>query len=538
MPPVDSMTADTGHHGYGTSGRSGSTVQSQSVTDQHGQYSVFGDGNSASEIHGAYSVPNRSSSSSDGYIKSSSGAAARSVLKKPSKCFPIMELDSNLLEDFQEEWDEDGTLFTMVGECRIYSMKSTDAGDGSVVVMPASRFAGSDNNNTNGEEGAIEVVLVPPVDETKSPLSPSAKLKRKFQEFFGRSKKVTFDMNIDAACDEEELDNSSGSDEEGCDGMNTEKKGDGRDVGEAQVSDTAIDNATTNDAASPTPSAAKYSSNSKSDKNSRRMRIRDAILKRLRKGLLFKSRKKKSKKEKNTASNGEKELSAPDESKAGAAATKATVGMDPTAAPTSLPVDKNAHQAASKSRKIDDSQSTSSENAVRGHSKGAPSAPHQSSESTTEAGTQEKSIESEEVTSSDASVTSYGSSSYNTNSSIQNPSRMVMRNDTDSLNSFLNKQMGYETSHNKTANDYEDDDTPDDTTNSLDSHEQRSIYIQDIINTLPSYTSSNEMTEEGWVETVLSRFATGELLQGEALRDEETKSSASSKKSLARYNFV
>ena len=112
----------------------------------------------------------------------------QSVLRPPSKCFPIFE---------DVRWDEDGTKhLSALGECRIQSSSSPE---GDVDSATPSLYDVDDSitivgDSISPEEEAIEIVLTP--DESRqSSIHSVSSLKNRLKNLFRRTKKVSFDPN-------------------------------------------------------------------------------------------------------------------------------------------------------------------------------------------------------------------------------------------------------------------------------------------------------------------------------------------------------
>jgi len=161
-------------------------------------------------IHGRYSIPHCSTSvlssmnnklqpQSHNYHHQQPQRPIRSVLRQPTRCFPIIEgedqeYDDEDLQEFCKDlynnlegdatWDEDGSVFLSVGECR--TMQCEDNRD---------KYAEGGVPEKTTEE-AIEIVLLKDGDQHEQ---SSESLKNRVKDFFRgkRSKKVTFDVDID-----------------------------------------------------------------------------------------------------------------------------------------------------------------------------------------------------------------------------------------------------------------------------------------------------------------------------------------------------
>ena len=108
MPAADTITVDTDiHHGY-------SDIIAASTASSE-QWGILDASNTSESSyynpHGRYSVPSNAVSVAN---SRESASLVRPVLKKPSTCFPIIEHDES-----EPTWDEDGTVFTSVGDCRV-----------------------------------------------------------------------------------------------------------------------------------------------------------------------------------------------------------------------------------------------------------------------------------------------------------------------------------------------------------------------------------------------------------------------------------
>jgi len=161
-------------------------------------------------IYGRYSIPHCSTSvlssmnnklqpQSHNYHQQQPQRPIRSVLRQPTRCFPIIEgedqeYDDEDLQEFCKDlynnlegdatWDEDGSVFLSVGECR--TMHCEDNRD---------KYAEGGVPEKTTEE-AIEIVLLKDGDQHEQ---SSESLKNRVKDFFRgkRSKKVTFDVDID-----------------------------------------------------------------------------------------------------------------------------------------------------------------------------------------------------------------------------------------------------------------------------------------------------------------------------------------------------
>ena len=145
MPSDDTMTIDTDLPTLNSD-------QAQMNTASSLQSPVIDDALKRSILRGRYSV----------------NSNAGSVLKQPSKCFPINE-------ESEDVWGDDRAVFTSgSGDCRL--------------ELSSTNIANLDSDET------IEVVLVSP----EGTRSPTARLKVKVKDFFRRRrkpKKVKFDIN-------------------------------------------------------------------------------------------------------------------------------------------------------------------------------------------------------------------------------------------------------------------------------------------------------------------------------------------------------
>jgi len=160
-------------------------------------------------IHGRYSIPHCSTSvlssmnnklqpQSHNYHQQQPQRPIRSVLRQPTRCFPIIEgedqeYDDEDLQEFCKDlynnleedatWDEDASVFLSVGECR--TMHCEDNRDKCIEGLPEKTT-----------EEAIEIVLLKDGNQHEQ---SSESLKNRVKDFFRgrRSKKVTFDVDID-----------------------------------------------------------------------------------------------------------------------------------------------------------------------------------------------------------------------------------------------------------------------------------------------------------------------------------------------------
>jgi len=161
-------------------------------------------------IHGRYSIPHCSTSvlssmnnklqpQSHNYHQQQPQWPIRSVLRQPTRCFPIIEGEDHEygdgdLQDFCKDlynnlegdatWDEDGSVFLSVGEYR--TMHCEDNRDKCTEESVPEKTT----------EEAIEIVLLKDGDQHEQ---SSESLKNRVKDFFRgkRSKKVTFDVDID-----------------------------------------------------------------------------------------------------------------------------------------------------------------------------------------------------------------------------------------------------------------------------------------------------------------------------------------------------
>eukprot|EP00584_Thalassiosira_punctigera_P025404 CAMPEP_0172548828 /NCGR_PEP_ID=MMETSP1067-20121228/18044_1 /TAXON_ID=265564 ORGANISM="Thalassiosira punctigera, Strain Tpunct2005C2" /NCGR_SAMPLE_ID=MMETSP1067 /ASSEMBLY_ACC=CAM_ASM_000444 /LENGTH=858 /DNA_ID=CAMNT_0013336107 /DNA_START=70 /DNA_END=2643 /DNA_ORIENTATION=+ len=110
LPPINTiLSVETGHHGYHHVGDG-----SGSALADHPSSSSSTSGSTARI---AITAVNSGLTNGGG----SAAPSVRSVLKAPSKCFPIIEMGDEMGPD----WEDDGAVFMPVGECRIGRSGST-----------------------------------------------------------------------------------------------------------------------------------------------------------------------------------------------------------------------------------------------------------------------------------------------------------------------------------------------------------------------------------------------------------------------------
>ena len=160
-----------------------------------------------SSDHGRYSLPS---------CATSSVSSIRSVLRPPSKCFPIVVEEFNNEEKEKKlqaqnglgvineaaEWDEDFSVYLSVGECR--TIISADANNTAPSSVDGNTTENDVERNEEGEEDdyhpddsneSIEIVLVASDNQQQQ---QSSSLKNRVKDLFRRTKKISFDANAKA----------------------------------------------------------------------------------------------------------------------------------------------------------------------------------------------------------------------------------------------------------------------------------------------------------------------------------------------------
>mmetsp|Transcript_15500 Transcript_15500/g.32778 ORF Transcript_15500/g.32778 Transcript_15500/m.32778 type:complete len:1275 (-) Transcript_15500:129-3953(-) len=570
MSPMNTLpSVDTGHHGYDCDITVAKSVTSSSTGSGTGNGSVISESSTAAVIRAPLfnspphsrrkekgSAPSLTPSSASGSmmgLNSNAGSSIststtttshydannhtgiRSVLKKPSKCFPIIEVGNEMVDP---TWDEDGAVFMPLGEFRIHT------NDGAV------KEDNEEETETDKKEEAIEVVLV----ADSNPQSPTSRLKSRFKEFFRRkSKRVTFDMNrvdeYDAPLRGIQQQHDREQEEEQRQpqppSANTNTAVDPNAV---RVADSAATVASTKTTSSRSTMMNTISS---TGTKRRRKSLREKFLKKLRRGRIFRSlssSKKHSGGADNAASITVVESVAPQASLAGA--------MGRTMAEESAPMVSKAQYAQGLSENTDNVKTDSKKVDIV----------HQTQETAP--------AESTDMQTKPKPELNTRSSSYDT--TLAHRSSRSVRSDTDTLSTFpgddvskhtasVNEMTDSESKHTTSVNeatDNEDSSSSESNSNSASSNNtfssssegekglisstfnpygQHSIYIGDVLDSIPTYGSGASVSEESWVETVLHRFTNGEL-KGMFPAGNETSTENSSAKSkassLAKYNFV
>ena len=162
----------------------------------------------SSSDHGRYALPS---------CATSSVSSIRSVLRPPSKCFPIVVEEFNNEEKERKlqaqnglgvineaaEWDEDCSVYLSVGECR--TIISADANNTAPSSVDDNTTENDVERNEEGEEDdyhpddsneSIEIVLV--ASDNQQQQQSSSSLKNRVKDLFRRTKKISFDANAKA----------------------------------------------------------------------------------------------------------------------------------------------------------------------------------------------------------------------------------------------------------------------------------------------------------------------------------------------------